>query len=68
MKKIAKKLSLAREIVRPLQHVVGGIGIPATQYLGCPTFYTCPPEGGGGSAGCGTMVSKCVDNYCTLQN
>jgi len=52
MKKIAKKLSLAREIVRPLQHVVGGITVPYTQYLGCPSFLGgCGDGGEGPSAG-----------------
>lgn len=67
MKKIAKKLSLSREIVRPLQHVVGGIGLAPTQYLGCPTFLGCP-DGGGGSIQRGTVNSLCVDGDCTLQN
>ena len=69
MKKIAKKLSLSRETIRALglggARVVGGIAVPPTQYLGCPTFWDC--DGKIASATCGSLNSNCDPNACMLQ-
>lgn len=61
MKKITKKLSLSRELVRPLQRVVGGLGIAPTNYLGCASFYGCVS----GDCANDTAGSACDNRQCT---
>ena len=61
MKKIAKKLSLSREIVRPLQHVVGGITVTYTQYIQCLSLF-----GRCATGDCNeTAGSACDNRQCT---